>query len=42
MVDDKVEFGVEPGRFVDVAHIKLGEGERLHGRAFMEVHILHA
>src|SRR5437899_5699433 len=41
MVDNEVQFGVEPGRLVDVAHIKLGEGEWLDGGSFMEVHILH-
>ncbi len=42
MVNNEVQLGVEPGRFVDVAHIELGKGERFDGWSFMEVHILHA
>src|SRR5439155_20522330 len=34
--------GVEPGWLVNVSHIKLGEGEGLDSRPFVEVHVLHA
>ena len=42
VINNEVQFGVEPGRLVDITYIELGEGERLDGRTFMEVHILHA
>src|SRR5215471_1019264 len=39
VVNDEVQFRVEPGWLVDVAYIKLGKREWLDGGSFMEVHI---
>src|SRR5437899_11912639 len=41
MVNNEIQLGIEPGRLVNITYIELGEGERLDGRTFMEVHILH-